>query len=446
MSSLLVPHQATSRSVTVWVGTLSEPPAGLALRVGARQAALGGWTTWAARGEPKFWSTRVTVDALDPGRRYPLRLLDGETELASGTAVTLPDELPTLGEQPFICLLGSCFARFSDGAGAAGAAYAALPVAARPHVKFLTGDQVYLDAPFPRYLYNVYGEEDLQAELLATYVETWMQGSDGWGFSELLRSGATYFSSDDHEVWNNAPAPTPVVRATWWPFGDRGAAWWRLALALYDTFQSSSRSEAFRVGRMSFKVIDTRLDRSLDRSRFTDPAEMAALGAWVDALDGPGAIVLGQPVFVAPRGVKGHITDWGLVDFAQYEELIRIISRTRHDLLVLTGDVHYGRVAGCRLPNGASVIEIIASPFALVDRRVGGKWHPPPPVFPAGAVPGAMRSEVWLEEGHQLADDQFATLEFAADGARVQLTVRSWAIPRPGRPPTATTVFQRTLD
>lgn len=445
---LVVPHAASSSSVTVWVGVVNEQPASLELQVGSGQPIGVGqdWTVWETHGRPIFWSQRVTVEGLERGRRYPLRLLEHGVERATGTAVTLPESLPPLGQKPFTCLLGSCFAHFRDGAGAAGAAYGALPAGARPDVKFLCGDQVYLDAPFPRYLFNVFAEDDLQAELLATYLATWTQAGDGRGFAEILRHGATYFGSDDHEVWNNAPMPTPTVRATWWPFGDRGAAWWRIATSLYRDFQAPLPSAAFRVGRLSFHVLDTRLGRSRDRALFCRPEELEALDDWVVGLDGPGVLVLGQPLFVEPSGILGHFTDWGLADFGQYAGLVRVLSHSQHDLLVLTGDVHYGRVASCPLPSGASLIEVIASPFALVDPRVGGNWRQPPRVFPAVPVPAVTQAEIWFERTHNLATNQFATLEFSADGARVLTSVRAWPIPVPGDAPTSTLVFQRPLN
>jgi hypothetical protein len=445
---LLVPHEAGTDSVSVWVGAAADAPGSMQLIVGDRApiAIDDGWRAWQAHGQPVFWSRRVNVDGLEPGRRYPLRLLEDGAERAGGTAVTLPDRLPSLGEAPFVCLVGSCFAHYNDAAGAAGAAYAGLPAGARPHVKFLCGDQVYLDAPFPRYLYNVFAEDDLQAELLTTYVSTWTQGGDGRGFAELLRHGATYFGSDDHEVWNNAPLATPVVRATWWPFGDRGAAWWRIASALYDDFQTPARSADFQVGPLSFHVLDTRFGRSKDRARFAEAAQLTATEAWIDGLRGPGVLVLGQPIFVDQTGPRGYVTDWGLADYGSYASLVRALARSQHDVLVLTGDVHYGRICGCRLPSGASLVEVIASPFALVDARVGGRWQAPPGVFPSFPIPGVTQSTVWFEKEHDLAKDQFATLEFSADGPRVRVDVRAWQIPPPGHAPTSKLVYQQTIQ
>jgi hypothetical protein len=194
------------------------------------------------------------------------------------------------------------------------------------------------------------------------------------------------------------------------------------------------------------RVLDTRLARMRDRSQFVAPRELAALGAWVDALEGPGALVIGQPIFAEPAGWRGNFTDWGLADYDQYADLVRILMRARHDLLVLTGDVHFGRVSGCTLPSGASLVEVIASPFALVDPRVGGHWRPPPPVFPALPVAGVTQTAIWHNDAYRLATNQFATLEFSADGSRVLTSVKSWPIPPLGRAPTSTLVFQKPLS
>lgn len=443
-----MPQSASSTSITAWVAAVLEAPDALELHVGSDRAVplAGGWTIWETHGNPVLWVQRVDIDRLVPGRRYPLRLVSRGIERATGIGVTLPTELPPIGAKPFICLVGSCFAHFGDAAGAAGAAYRNLPTGARPDVKFLTGDQVYLDAPFPRYLYNVFAEPNLQAELLATYLATWTQSGDGSGFTQLLRDGATYFTSDDHEVWNNAPLPTPVVRATWWPFGDRGAAWSRIARRLYGDFQAPDRTASFEVGTLSFFVLDTRLERTMDRSRFTGAERMTALVRWVDGLAGPGVLVVGQPIFVKPSGLKGFLADFGLADFAQYGDLVRALFRSRHDILVLTGDVHFGRVAGCRLPSGAALVEVIASPFALVDPLVGGKWSEPPQVFPAVPIPGTTYAPTWFERAHAVAKNNFATLEFSADGSRVLASVRSWPIPAPGIAPTSSIVFQQPLQ
>ncbi|MDQ3937347.1 MAG: hypothetical protein M3253_01560, partial [Chloroflexota bacterium] len=240
MRYLVVPHDAMSDAATLWVAAIAEPTDGLELEVGAGrvQPLSGNWNAFEVHGQPMVRAQRVRVAGLGANRRYPVRLLQNGVERARATAVTLPERLPALDEPPFICLLGSCFAQLSDEGGSAGAAYVGVASASRPHVKFLCGDQVYLDTPPGRFLWTVHAEQDLRAELLARYVAAWTQDLTAGGFNRILRDGATFFTSDDHELWNNAPNRTPLVRATWWPGGDRGAAWQRIATELFDMFQT----------------------------------------------------------------------------------------------------------------------------------------------------------------------------------------------------------------
>ena len=211
-----MPGPATRDTVNVWLAATLEPPGALDLVVGADQPRPVGaaWREWQSHGRTQAWTQRVEVGGLEPGRSYPVRLIEDGVERATASAATLPDALPDISQPPFICLLGSCFSHLGDEAGAAGAAFAGLPAGARPTVKFLCGDQVYLDAPFPRFLINNFGRDDLQAELLSTYLATWSQAGDLSGFSALLGGGSTWFQSDDHEIWNNAPSPTATLSVT----------------------------------------------------------------------------------------------------------------------------------------------------------------------------------------------------------------------------------------
>jgi hypothetical protein len=385
----------------------------------------------------------VDIAGLEPGRRLPLRLWAGEASVAEATATTLPDRLPGIGEQPFTCLLGSCFGRDTDSGGAVGAAFLQLPAAYRPVLTLLCGDQVYLDAPFPRYLFHAPGGDDLRSELLATYLRTWTQSSDGRGYANVLRHGATFFSADDHELWNNAPNKTPTVRKTW--FGSGRQELFDISSDLYDRFQASARTATFDIGRLSFFVADSRLDRSADRKRIQDPADHAAVLRWIGGLSGPGILVLGQPVLTTPSGWKGHVTDWDLPDYEQYAPLVRAIQQSAHDIVVLTGDVHFGRIAGTTSPTGVNLYEVIASPLALVDSRLGRDWGPPPGRFPAEPLPGTIGTPVWFDNGYQETRDHFATVAFQEVGDRVEIAVTAWPIPPLGMPPTQGATWQAFL-
>ena len=113
---LLVPVDATSTRATIWIGVFGTAPPPLTLEAGddPPRPVDGGWITWQTHGETRLWSQRVTLEGLEPGRRYPVRLMEEGTVRASAVAVTLPDRLPGIGERPFICLVGSCFAHAND--------------------------------------------------------------------------------------------------------------------------------------------------------------------------------------------------------------------------------------------------------------------------------------------------------------------------------------------
>lgn len=446
MTHLLVPLEASQTTAGVWVGMVGEEPASLVLEVGDthRIDMSAGWTSWTTWGSVRIRAQRVTVEGLDPGRRYPLRLTDAGTVRAEGTATPLPAELPGVDERPFTCLLGSCFGRLTDGAGAAGAAVARLPSEHRPDVTFLCGDQVYLDAPFARFLHGLRRGEELRADLLETYFATWLQDSPGAGFAHVLRQGATYFTSDDHELWNNAPNKTPAVLNSW--FGGPREEFRATATSLYDLFGATDRIARLRVGRLSFLSVDSRMERTADRSQLMPQDRFAQVVTWLDTLDGPGILVLGQPVLTARAGWRGHLLDWGLPDFRQYADLVRAIQRSRHDIVVLTGDVHYGRIAGCRLPSGAQLFEVIASPFALVDDRLGREWHEPPRLFPADPIPGALGCATWFEGTYRETRNHFATVAFSDVGNRVRMNVQAWPIPPVGGSPSPGPAWSVDMD
>ncbi len=445
MAYQLVPLEASQTAATVWIGVSGDAPGSFQLDVGGvgTQPVGSGWTTWASHGQTILWAQRVALAGLAPGRSYPARLLDGATELAAATVMTLPDQLPGLADPGFIVLLGSCFAHEQD-MGGAGAAFTGIPATSRPQLKILCGDQVYLDAPFPRFLITKFGPDDLQAVHLQTYLETWGLVGGRPGLHDMLGQGATFFSSDDHEYWNNSPFSGAVVRNTWSP--DGLANWQQLATSLFQSFQTTSTLVPFNVGQLSFLQIDTRIARQADHSTFMPPADLDVLRNWVANLQGPGVLVFGQVVFAAQAGWKGRFMDFGLVDFDQFEDLVRIIQSSTHDIVLMTGDVHFGRISGCRLPSGANLVEVIASPLALVDKKAGGTFQPPPGVFPAFGIAGTTPCTTWCDPVYQVEGNHFATVEFHSLGPRVQMFVRAWPIPTNGARPVSSVTYKRDLD
>jgi len=438
---LLVAHLAAANRVSAWVATLDAPVNGLRLVVGATERALpAAWQNYQAGGRT-LRVQRVPLNGLAARSRHELRLVDRGQVVATASATTMPGYLPSPGERPFTLLLGSCFSVAQDPAGAAGATVSRLPAEARPELVVLTGDQVYLDSPALHFLKSTHKPDELAAEMIASYVSTWAQHGTVGGYRRLLGAASSVYCSDDHDFWNNAPNPAPYVRDTWTRGGR--TAWLDAARRLFGLFQAEAAGATFNIGQMSVFVADTRFARAEDRSVFMPPTQLAALQAWVRGLRAPGALVTGQPIFTAETGWKGHFFDWSLPDFRQYRDLVAALSGTSHDILILTGDVHFGRVATCRLPNGRRLIEVIASPLALVHPFAAGKWSEAPSLFPTVAPPGVPQAPVTTEP-YRRADDHFATLGFTGVGATVRVSVTSWGI-QPALPPTGEVVYSTEL-
>jgi phosphodiesterase/alkaline phosphatase D-like protein len=400
---------------------------------------VGQWDGTVAAGAHSIAFRRLTIAGLLPRSRYRFELR-GDGGLASDAiATTLPDHLPTLEERPFTIMLGSCFARAADGAGNAGRAYSQLPSDAQPDLKILCGDQVYLDQPTTEYLFHTHTEEGLRERHLANYARAWTQTG---GFRELLRVGGTFFSSDDHDFWNNAPNATVIARDTWSQEGRD--AWSRAARTLYGAFQRPVErpSASFRVDRLSFFMADTRLGRTAETSAFSSEADLAAIEAWARGLDGPGCLVVGQLVFSGQAGLKGRWMDYGLPDFAQYPRLVTALMAASHTVVILTGDVHYGRVAVCQLEPGRDIVEVVASPLALVAPFPSNTWHPAPPEFPATAIPGVVRRPVQTAESFRLNANQFSTIGFSRSGSFVRMQVQAWPVETRGLQPVPSNRFE----
>jgi len=446
MTLLLVPHEIGQDRVQLWVGALDEPgvaPASLSVAVvgGPAPTLVGQWDGIVGAGAHGVAFRRVTIDGLAPRGRYRFELRRDGTPVTDATAIatTLPDRLPGLDERPFTIMLGSCFARAADGAGNAGRAYSLLPADAQPDLKILCGDQVYLDQPTTEFLVHTHSADDLLERHLANYAGAWSQTG---GFRELLRSGGTYFSSDDHDFWNNAPNPTIIARDTW--SKDGRDAWDIAARRLYDAFQHPSAADppVIRVGDLSVFVADTRLDRTSGTDAFATDAQLTAIETWLAGLTGPGCLVVGQLMFSGRAGWRGRWMDWGLADYRTYDRLVRAILAAEHSVVILTGDVHYGRVAVCERTPGRDIVEVVASPLALVAPIPKNTWKPAPTSFPDSAIPGIARRPVRTAEAFRLNVNQFSTLAFSRSGSFVRMLVRAWPVETNGRLPVPSHAFE----
>jgi len=283
---------------------------------------------------------------------------------------TLPAKIPDSGMS---LLIGSCFWINDDRDGFYSAAVKELVQRERPVFKVLMGDQLYADvwAPLPH---------TLPEGLAQKYERYW--GDDA--YRELLAACPTLVSCDDHEFWNDFPQPQVQVPLSW----DRFQPGTGTALAaLYDAYQSSLNPDGRRwttlsVGPVSFFIADTRSHRTCDddpHARLMIEEQWEDLEAWARNLHGPGVLVLPQPLLK----VGGSKTDRTLVDFKESDRLGAVFEQALggpdpHDILILTGDIHTGRLSSAEIVGlGGSVYEFVASPASLVTPYLPPWGHKP---------------------------------------------------------------------
>ena len=438
MPFLILPNEVRSDQVFLWIGIINEPDDPAVLQL---------FTNGAATGIPANWGSYTTastrnsiryqlfiVNGLQPRTDYVFELFRGGELLATCSARTLPVDLPFRDGQPFTVLLSSCFCSARPESASIGSTYLRLRMQDKPDIKILAGDQVYLDDPALHFTFNTHTREELEDMLFTNYARTWTQSGFANGNNAYLKDGANFFASDDHEFWNNAPDAATLILDTLSQGGRDD--WWELASNLYRIFQTTKSATTFDVGPLSFYLADTRVNRGPGRNDFMSLGDRDALETWVNGITGVGVLVVGQPIFASKAGFfASRFADKHLPNYKQYEDLARILSRTQRSIIVLTGDVHYGRIASCQLGPNVFLHEVISSPTSLVNPLVGGKWDPAPDIFPDFGVPGVLNRAITTDSSYQLSKNHFLTLAFFRDGAELSVRVKSVEITGNGQAP-----------
>jgi hypothetical protein len=278
-------------------------------------------------------------------------------------------------------LFASCFWRPDDKEGAYSAAIRQLHKLFSPAFKLLVGDQIYLDwpsaPPRPKTSLELYADR---------YAEYWGDPA----YQEVLLSSPNFFLCDDHEFWNDYPERQVHLARTWGSSQQEHA---QAATALYERFQRVANPGAhpwyrFDIEPVSFFVADTRSERDQwgENCHFFQDQQWADLERWVRELHGPGVLVLGQPLFQKDGDWKDHSLSNFSSDYGRLCHLIENSLRghnndgKRHDILILSGDIHVGRYCVGRIAglDGIEVGEFIASPAS----RVGPHLREPSPDDP----------------------------------------------------------------
>jgi hypothetical protein len=185
---------------------------------------------------------------------------------------------------------------------------------------------------------------------------------------------------------------------------------------------------------VSFFVADTRSYRTRDddpKARLMLPEQWDALEAWAKNLKGPGVLVLPQPLLKS----GGSKTDRTLVDFRESDRFGGIFERALggenpHDILILTGDIHTGRLSSAQIVGlQGEIYELVASPASLVT-----PWLPPWGHKPS-ALPDKLdiNTRKWVVTGHvrltPSVDNNVGLIKIGPGrNGRTRFTVQLWRV------------------
>ncbi len=447
----MIPQLPDAQGVELWFGSLgsADPPASVEVQIdgqGAQSIGLN-WSQVMPGETPVVWVDRARLGGLAADTRYVLRLRPTPESRSEAPVVlrTLPTSLPGPQEEPFVLLLGSCFDRRGRAASAVGNLPRLLSGHRLPHLKLLCGDQIYLDLPvlsvIPRQPAETY------RYVLGKYLRNWAPGGSlrqggallANGYGDLLRHGANLLVSDDHEFWNNYPFAASQVSFTYTSAGRRRLA--DLGSAFVRGFQGSSgRGDGLRTfkelqigvagepGSLVILGLDGRLERTRELCHW--PADLRALCTRIRGLRSPAIVVLSQPLFEPSQSrFRRRWVDSGITDFKDYDRLVAAIAAAPHDVLILSGDIHNGRISECRLSHARRIFEVIASPISLIPgtRHGDARAHyafPSRPLRGPQKVPSrSVRSILG-----PLQRDHVATLEIHAKDRGVEVEVAFWSV------------------
>ncbi len=317
-------------------------------------------------------------------------------------------------------LVGSCFWLNDDKAGFYAAAVQELVQREQPVFKILMGDQLYADVWPP-------SPDGVRRGIAAKYERYWGDA----GYQALLRACPTFVTNDDHEFWNDYPEPQVQVPLSWPKHSPESDPALHDFLDLYQTALNpeAKRWCRFDIAPVSFFIADTRSHRT--RSELPTPSLMvdeqwADLEAWAAALAGPGVLVLPQPMMKA----GGSKTDRCYADFLDdYGRLGDLFVNSGHDILILTGDIHTGRLSRATIVGaGRDVYELVASPGSLVTPFLPPWGHDPNPL-PASMLVGRHKWDIFTTQLTATVDNNVGLVRMAPgrDGS-TRFTLQLWRV------------------
>lgn len=455
----LVIHKVSTTSVNLWFGTLfptlRKPNlCRLIVFQGNKEIATldvkrAQWQRPITKLSQRFYLTHQ-FDNLLPNTHYQVRFyqeLKGDKQLANkwvwlktGQFSTLPSSLPSSAKQAFTVSLSSCYYPEQDH-GRATKAYEALYLQndqqLKPDIKFMVGDQVYLDIGLDSLspLTN-----EIRQRIADDYAQSWK------ALTGMLSKGGTWMLPDDHEYWNDYPFYDSLLPTLFMlRIKKIRHAWRQASRDGVNHIQCTSKVDTFNLGSdLSFCVADLRSYRS--KTQFIDKNGFAQIEQWAKDLTCPGVFVIPQILIVNENKHERNLLSFK----TQYGKLLDALSHSGHDIVVLSGDVHFGRISQVQLvDSGAKLIEVVASPMSNLtgaNSIASAKAICQPEFFPEPN--GKIKSEVAnqkveydenfhvsTEKGQwfshywkERTKEHFMTIAFHKEAGEVEMNVRAWRI------------------
>lgn len=369
----LVIHEVTTTSACIWFGTLfhdlRKPKEtrftvfdSNNVEIAQQSISQDEWERPFTQIKSQRFFKILEFTNLDIGSDYSISAVEifddpklEDIPLTSGSFTTLPNSVNDLNDG-FTVAIGSCYYEEHDG-GQVGTSYQALSKSKqtefKPHIKFLTGDQVYLDIGWDSL--SVVPKE-IRDRVANDYALHWQ------ALRGMHRNGGTWFVADDHEYWNNYPfvqGLSPFIQALRIKSVKR--AWTGTAKDGVMNVQRSQPVRTFDVGQdVSFCIADLRAFRS--KSRILPKVELAKVCDWINNLKMPGVLVLSQPVM----DEQGGSSDRNFPSYERdYKLVVKAIHDANHDVMILSGDIHYSKVSSVEFEGRENKLyEVVSSPLS----------------------------------------------------------------------------------
>lgn len=376
-----------------------------------------------------------------PGTMHWLRVFYQQKDPSNfAYSRTLPDTADGLN-----MILASCFYRENNYLiTSAPLPKSYMSIDGLPHLKMLCGDQIYLDLSrgglIPRELdgpWKLYDEQWRDSRFIA-----WMS------------RGGNLCMADDHEFWNNFPSQKRLGKASFLvsepPEGM--ARKMEDAFLIYQAVLNADPSDLLKgnplvQGRLScfefpgdlapkrlrdrfaMQVLDTRTQRSaLDFAassyQFTSPQWLQETLLRIANRKGPCLLVTSQSLLDRGGGSESNLADYK----EQFATLWNAVWNNPHQMLLLTGDIHWSRAQKFKSSKTERThYEVVSSALARIDLPTL-KWPDLTSTvkWEGNSVDATRTADCYVEH-------TYATLSFSTHDWGLRAVVRWWEINGDGK-------------